>query len=396
MKSVYFLIILSIISCKGQDTNCVYEIKGSMKQGAYKVNMDDFNLYFINVLTVNDDNQKDFHIEKENNTVILKKNFLESDNLYEKKFLIESNNIDNLKVVMVSKNDYVFYGNEKKYEPLNLSQIDSIVLNCHEKIYDIPKPKSNLDYEFVKKKSYEKYINYNKEIVASKKLSDKEIQNASNLISTFKLNDVKNLDELLVSYENIEFELIISYTNKVTNEELTKKIVFINIKSKENREFLHSYSLDIDNDGINDKIMIYENENISDNYDRKHFGLPILIKKGLNSNNFEFWKNNKSVIFSHSSSGCISEGFDTLVTKDNFFTIQQQSCRDDISVYSYTTFVYKQGEIYLHKYGEEYFDNIEHNKKIPTKIWTSKDFGQIKFEDVTEKFLLQIRQNGPK
>ncbi len=53
-------------------------------------------------------------------------------------------------------------------------------------------------------------------------------------------------------------------------------------------------------------------------------------------------------------------------------------------------------EIYLHKYGETYFDKANHERQIPEKIWTSKDFGTIKFEDVTENILIQLRQRVPK
>ena len=67
-------------------------------------------------------------------------------------------------------------------------------------------------------------------------------------------------------------------------------------------------------------------------------------------------------------------------------------------VNSYITFKIDEStdKIYLHKYGEEYTDRSNPNKKIPAKIWTTKDFGEKKFEDISEDFLKSLRNKAPR
>lgn len=121
-----------------------------------------------------------------------------------------------------------------------------------------------------------------------------------------------------------------------------------------------------------------------------HFGLPIKILKGT-KNGFKDWKTNNKAIYSFQSN-CVSEGFDKIVYRNNFFTIESQACYDyTILVHGYITFQVVEDEIYLYKYGEEYFDKANHDREIPTQTWTAKDFGQIKFENVDEQFLVQLR-----
>lgn len=83
--------------------------------------------------------------------------------------------------------------------------------------------------------------------------------------------------------------------------------------------------------------------------------------------------------------------------KNNFFTVEQSFCVDFLLVYSYATFkIDDNGVINLHKYGEEYSDRSNPDKKIPTKIWTKKDFGEVKFEEISESYLTKLRLTKPK
>ncbi len=158
---------------------------------------------------------------------------------------------------------------------------------------------------------------------------------------------------------------------------------------------LNEYLTDLNNDKIKDKIIVYKNLKYTDKFDQEHFKLPMEIFLGTSSG-FISWKKNNNIIFSKDES-CSTEGFSTISTKNSYFTIESQICYDyNISVNTYTTFKVDKNEIVLHKYGEEYFDKANHENKIPTKIWTTKDFGSLKFEDVTEKFLTKLRQSKPK
>jgi hypothetical protein len=65
-------------------------------------------------------------------------------------------------------------------------------------------------------------------------------------------------------------------------------------------------------------------------------------------------------------------------------------------VNSYTTFKIddKTNNIYLHKYSEEYSDRSDPDKEIPVKTWSTKDFGVVKFEVVTEDFLIKLHNKN--
>ncbi len=169
-----------------------------------------------------------------------------------------------------------------------------------------------------------------------------------------------------------------------------------NVEEVEDENSIYSLSHDWDFDGINDKIIIYKNEAGNDAFEKEHFGLSLKIFKGQKEGSYALWSENNEIIFKNQNS-CVSEGFNTIVAKSNYFTIEQQDCFDyNILVNSYTTFKMVGNEIYLHKYGETYFDKANHDRKIPEKIWTTKDFGTIKFEDVTENILINLRQTDPK
>lgn len=189
----------------------------------------------------------------------------------------------------------------------------------------------------------------------------------------FKNNDLKKPDRFTL--------------NEVLNK-ISKRSEHLN-NPQDQPKIVYSIEMDINNDGIKDKINVYENENGADDFERVHFQLPLKIYKGTNKG-FEEWKNNDNIIFAPNSN-CIAEGFSDIKIKNNYFTVEQNTCSNYISISSYITFKVVGDEINLHKYGEEYFDKADHDRKIPAKIWTTKDFGKIKFEDVSQKKILQIR-----
>ncbi len=167
-------------------------------------------------------------------------------------------------------------------------------------------------------------------------------------------------------------------------------------QTKEKLSIIKQTIQDINKDGIEDKIEIYKNENISDNFNKEHFKLPVRIYKGTNSGEFELWAENNKIVY-NLNNNCVSEGFNNIKVKKEYFTIEAQTCYDyNILVNGYITFKVIDDEIYLYKYGEEYFDKAEHEKKIPSKTWSTKDFGKIKFENVTESLLFDLRKNEPK
>jgi hypothetical protein len=166
------------------------------------------------------------------------------------------------------------------------------------------------------------------------------------------------------------------------------------LKLNENRNVAYSYDFDLDQDGIKDKIILYTNDEEKGEFERINFGLPMEIKKGLPNNTFQTWCENNNII-PKNIFNCIAEGFNKIVFKGNYFTIEYYICSDYISISTYTTFKISKDKIQLHKYGQTYFDKANHDKKIPPKTWTTKDFGEVKFEDFSQKFIINLIQKEP-
>ncbi|MEE6129958.1 hypothetical protein V2E39_21340 [Chryseobacterium arthrosphaerae] len=151
------------------------------------------------------------------------------------------------------------------------------------------------------------------------------------------------------------------------------------------KETVYKINSDFNNYKTKYSIEVLKNSSDKDAYDQLHFNLPVRIYKGNT-----LWKSNDHLIFDKRNS-CISEGFSTVVVKNNYFTIEHQDCSDyNILVNAYITFKVSGNEIYLYKYGGSYFDKSNHERNIPTKTWTEKNFGKIKFEEVTAELLQKL------
>ena len=162
------------------------------------------------------------------------------------------------------------------------------------------------------------------------------------------------------------------------------------IESRNSASVVKQIIQDLDGDGIKDKIQVYKNTSLKDQFEQEHFSLPIKIFKGTQSG-FELWKENKNLVYSADNT-CVSEGFSNIVVKGNYFTIEAQTCYDyNVLVDGFTTFKVENNDIFLYKYGEEYFDKSNHDKEIPSKVWTQKDFSKVKFQDVDESFLRKLK-----
>ncbi|WP_031457437.1 hypothetical protein [Flavobacterium chungangense] len=167
------------------------------------------------------------------------------------------------------------------------------------------------------------------------------------------------------------------------------------LKLNENRKIAYSYDYDLDQDGIKDKIILYTNDEEKGEFERIHFGLPMEIKKGLPDKTYQTWCNNNSIIRKNNFN-CAAEGFSTIVSKNNYFTIESQICSDYIEISSYLTFKVIGKNILLYKYSQTYFDKADHDRIIPQRTWGVKDFHNVNFEDVTDDFLIKLIQVKPK
>lgn len=197
--------------------------------------------------------------------------------------------------------------------------------------------------------------------------------------------------------KKIKAEIEPAYTNNSFFIDLFPELFSFDkvLKLNENKNIAYFYDYDLDKDGIKDKIILYKNEKETDEFEKNHFGLSMEIKKGLSNSTYQIWCKNNSII-PQNKFNCATEGFNTIVFKDNYFTIENQICSDYIEISSYITFKVVGRDIFLHKYGETYFDKADHEKQIPSKVWKSKNFGDVKFEKVTDAFLIKLSQTIPK
>lgn len=182
-----------------------------------------------------------------------------------------------------------------------------------------------------------------------------------------------------------------SYIEEITEKERNKIDNFVNETSynREVEDIIYHKKIDINGDKIPDEIIVKKNNSKSDDFEKNHFKLPLEIILGNKGRGTMF---NNNLIFDNIST-CVSEGFSDVIVKDNFFTIEGQTCYDyNVLVSYYITFKVVDKSIFLYKYSEEYFDKSDHDKKIPSRYFTTKDFGVVKFEDVNEEFLIALRK----
>lgn len=138
------------------------------------------------------------------------------------------------------------------------------------------------------------------------------------------------------------------------------------------------------------RILVLEQQKNSDA--QKHNGLPIVIQR-KNNNNYITIVKNKDLIFKNDENCPIGE-YSKISVKNNYFTVEQVYCKGFMYVQSYCTFkIDRAGNILLHRYDEQYTDRSNPERDIPNFTKSSKDFGRIRFEKVTEDFLMNLLQD---
>ncbi|WP_062702135.1 hypothetical protein [Chryseobacterium indologenes] len=201
----------------------------------------------------------------------------------------------------------------------------------------------------------------------------------------------KNQSELPYVYfygNTTQPDMIIKEIHEPQYKNLNEIRTLINVEKVNSlpKQAILKVNTNFNNDQEKYRIEVLKNSIDKDTYDQQHFNLPIKIYKGNT-----LWKSNDHLVFDKQNN-CISEGFSNVAVKNNYFTIEHQDCSDyNILVNTYITFKVNGNEIYLYKYGESYFDKSDHEKDIPEKVWTEKDFGKIKFEDTTTEILQKLK-----
>lgn len=236
-------------------------------------------------------------------------------------------------------------------------------------------------------------------------------ENGIKYFNTIKLDFNEKIDKFQIfAKENTETIFYLkTHNNKITNlifedlypidsSKINEDIRIIQENNKKNinkpyndKQIIIKKHQDVNGDDIPDDFYILRNEKGLSDFEKTHFSLPVSITLSQKNNPSKiFYKYN---IIPPQINNCVSEGFNNLIVNNNYFTIEYQTCFDhNIIVMSYLTFEIKENDILLHKYTEEYFDKSDHDKVTPTKYWTTKDFGTVPFEDVNQGFLINLRE----
>ncbi len=155
---------------------------------------------------------------------------------------------------------------------------------------------------------------------------------------------------------------------------------------------LDSSIINLNNDAYSDKILVLENEAVRNIENHNHFNLKFILLKGKAGKGFEQWgENNK--ISQDLYNNCSADGYRQIVSKGNYFTIEQMNCSGTGLMQQFITFKYDAGlsKVMLHKYGEEYIgrDNSQENK--PAKTFSEKEFGNVEFKDFSDNIIIKIK-----
>jgi len=141
---------------------------------------------------------------------------------------------------------------------------------------------------------------------------------------------------------------------------------------------------------LTDKI---ENTKLQTNTYKLNNGQTILIENNklsiLNSKGKTILTNNNIIRVKDGNQQCISDGFQKITSKGDFFTVEQQNCSNKYIIGEYITFKYNKNSnnYHLSKIGYTYVDKKNPENKISDKIYTPNDFGEIKLKDLNHNSL---------
>ncbi|GAA5084093.1 hypothetical protein GCM10023210_03490 [Chryseobacterium ginsengisoli] len=263
------------------------------------------------------------------------------------------------------------------------------------KNYDFNNFDLEKDNEYIRKKLKSHFNNYN---IFSYQIEKKYLDsnNGCTIESVFLKNE-SSAKIYLYDEESKKWEFLKTIKSKILPPYVDNNYFIQNFPQlfRSNKEYilpknyfkLDSTQINLEKDKY--EILILENNKKKDQKNFQHNSNPIEILRKTEKGYIEKAKNNK-LIFAYNDN-CPADGFQRIVSKNNYFTIEQTYCKDFLFVQSYTTFkINVDGSILLHKYGEEYTDRSNPDKNIKSIVKTSNDFGVIKFENITQEFLLQL------
>ncbi|MBU2950782.1 hypothetical protein KO493_08740 [Tamlana agarivorans] len=214
----------SSISVAPEINDCLVIDELQLKDNQFKVEAGGFNIIFNNVLSTDDPNL-DFELKSKGKEITIQKKYLESDFLGDNDFFIESNSIDSIKVKYVVQSDFVFYGQEKKRTPLNMSSSKEHNLYCNEGVYRLDKNNLVVNPEvFTKAKAVNK--SFYLSVLESDSYGEIDKTNAKEVLKKLNENIEMSLEDLFVESSILKITYQFDYYIGDSKEEI--KLIVIN------------------------------------------------------------------------------------------------------------------------------------------------------------------------
>lgn len=185
-------------------------------------------------------------------------------------------------------------------------------------------------------------------------------------------SELKNYIDKIVSFEKRNLD------NNSNSDNILKKI------KNEGFKDIFEEECDLNQDGIQDKIIIYSTEfpkNIGTN-DYKEFIVCVSVLGKI----FQ----NKNIIEEYYPDN-VAAGFDDIKIKDNYFTVEQVNGRGNGVVREYSTFKYSKetNEIMLHKYSRIETERSSGDENEKSYNYSVKNFGNISFDEYNSDTILE-------
>ncbi|MBF7092078.1 hypothetical protein IUY40_11055 [Flavobacterium sp. ALJ2] len=401
MKQILILMfILCLVECNGQTK----KENLSNKSNGIILKFKNTSVAFQGITSVNDINniKDDFIIQSDDLKVLIEPAYLESDLLDGKTLIFSNDAVEKVKITF--SYDAVFYGEEKKNTTLGFTCDTTMILIVSDRKVKVPsfinikkvlmkriEKKEVFDIAYLVNQNYfNKIINYR----------DKDSPDYNSAMAFFKKNkkDFKMLEDLFINVDYSKFSIEFVDKKKInsiiTFNRMFDKYKFVKVEKQDISVPKGFYILDSTLINLNDvkyKILTLEKNEIKNKDNAQHNSNPIVILE-KKDNGYYKKNDNYNLVYKYDDN-CPADGYGGIVSKKNYFTVQQTFCMDFMFVNSYTTFKIDENsnKIYLHKYGEEYSDRSNPDRKKTLKVWSIKDFGVVKFENVNETFLNKLR-----
>jgi hypothetical protein len=159
---------------------------------------------------------------------------------------------------------------------------------------------------------------------------------------------------------------------------------------------LDSALCDLNHDKHPDKILVLENKKVKGVENHQQYGVRFYVLKGNADKCFSLWDKNNSLLIPDDK--CAADGYQKLVVKGAYFSIESSICSDWLYVHQVITFKYdvKSKMIVWHRYGESFTDRTNPDRNIPDAVYYVGSLKLVPFNQVTDYAINKLRQQKRK